>query len=363
MGSAGNLISNWEIRFERRICDSPWTKISVPLISIAIALIIGGLFLALTGHNPLKVYLLMFNGAFGSAYGLSETVVKAIPLILTGLAVAFAFRMLLWNIGAEGQLYMGAFAASWVALSFPDLPMAIMLPSMVLAGFLCGAVWGLLPAIPRALWGVNEVITTLMLNYVAILWVDFLVYGPWKDPDGFNFPYTAMFSDSAILPAFGMTRIHMGLFIALAAAVVVYVILKHTGWGYEIRVIGESETAARYAGMNIFRNTLLVMMVSGGLAGLAGMSEVSGITNRLQHAISPGFGYTAIIIAWLSRLHPLPIILISFLLGGLLVGGYTIQTAGIPAATAAMLQGAVLFCVLGGDIFNRYRVKIDRRVA
>jgi ABC-type uncharacterized transport system permease subunit len=141
----------------------------------------------------------------------------------------------------------------------------------------------------------------------------------------------------------------------------VYVVLKHTAWGYEICVIGENERAARYAGMNIFRNTLLVMMVSGGLAGLAGMSEVSGITNRLQHAISPGFGYTAIIIAWLSRLHPIPIILISFLLGGLLVGGYTIQTAGIPAATAAMLQGAILFCVLGGDIFNRYRIRIGRR--
>lgn len=349
------------IRLEKRMTVSPWATVLVPTVSIILALLFGGLFLVFTGHNPLEVYRLMFSGAFGSAYGLSETVVKATPLILTGLAVAIAFRMLLWNIGAEGQLYMGAFAASWVALTFPDLPAFIMLPAMFVAGFLGGALWGLLPAIPRALMGVNETITTLMLNYVAILWVDYLVYGPWKDPNGFNFPLTAPFTEAATLPTFGGTRVHMGLIFALVAVIVLYVILKYTAWGYEIRVIGESQVAARYAGMNIMRNILLVMFLSGGLAGIAGMAEVAGITQRLQHGISPGYGYTAIIIAWLSKLNPWAIILVSFLLGGLLVGGYTIQTAGIPAATASMLQGAILFFVLGGEIFTRYRMTFSRR--
>jgi len=332
----------------------------VPVSSVVAALLVGAIFLKATGHSPLEIYAMMFDGAFGSMYGISETIVKAIPLMLTGLGVSIAFRMLLWNIGAEGQLYMGAFAASWVALFAPDMPGYIMLPLMFIAGFLGGALWGLLPAIPRAFLGVNETITTLMLNYVAILWVDYLVYGPWKDPKGFNFPLTAPFRDSASLPTFGNSRVHLGLLFALAAVVIVYVLLKHTRWGYEIRIIGESQNAARYAGMNIGKNILLVMLLSGGLAGLAGMAEVSGITHRLQHGISSGYGYTAIIIAWLSKLNPWAIIIVSFLFGGLLVGGFSIQTSGLPSATVFMLQGLILFFVLGGEILTRYRIKLQR---
>lgn len=333
----------------------------VPILSIVAALVVGAIFLKATGHNPFEAYALMFNGAFGSSYGLSETIVKAIPLMLTGLGVSIAFRMLLWNIGAEGQLYMGAFAASWVALFAPDLPGFVMLSLMFIAGFLGGALWGLLPAIPRAFLGVNETITTLMLNYVAILWVSYLVYGPWKDPQGFNFPLTAPFRESATLPTFGDSRVHLGLIFALAAVVIIYIVLKYTRWGYEIKISGESRNAARYAGMNIGRNILLVMFLSGGLAGLAGMAEVSGIIHRLQHGISTGYGYTAIIIAWLSKLNPWAIIIVSFLLGGLLVGGFSIQTSGIPSATVFMLQGLILFFVLGGEIFTRYRLKLQRR--
>jgi ABC-type uncharacterized transport system permease subunit len=302
--------------------------------------------------------LMMFKGAFGSAYGLSETVVKAIPLLLAGLGVAIAFKMLLWNIGAEGQLYMGAFAASYIALFHPDLPSYIMLPAMLVAGMLAGGLWALLTALPRALLGVNEVIISLMLNYVAILWVDYLVYGPWKDPQGFNFPLTAPFPESAILPVLGESRIHLGLVFGLIAAALLFLLLNRTRWGYEIRVIGESARAARYAGMNIVRNIMLVMFLSGALAGLAGFCEVAGITHRLQHGISPGYGYTAIIIAWLAKLHPGAVVLVSFLFGGLLVGGYTIQTMGLPAATVSMLQGAILFFLLGGEILNRYRIRL-----
>jgi len=351
---------NFSLSFEKRLQTPPLLGLIVPVVSVILALVFSGIFLSLTGHSPIEIDRVMLEGAFGSWYGLSETVVKAIPLILTSLGVAIAFKMLLWNIGAEGQLYMGAFAASWVALTFPNLPAYIMLPAMVIAGMLAGGLWGLLPAIPKAVWGVNEVITTLMLNYVAILWVDYLVYGPWKDPNGFNFPLTAPFVDAATLPSWGTTRVHFGLVFGLVAAAILYVVLQKTRWGYEIRVIGESTKVAKYAGMNIARNILLVMFLSGSLAGLAGMAETAGITHRLQHGFSSGYGYTAIIIAWLSRLNPLAVIVVSFLFGGLLVGGYTIQSSGLPAATVSMLQGAILFFVLGGEVLTRYKIKLGK---
>lgn len=344
------------IHFEKRSTISRTVLFLVPLLSIVVGLCFVGLFIGATGKNPFYIYGLMFEGAFGSSYGLSETVVKSIPLMLTGLAVALAFRMQLWNIGAEGQLYMGAFGATWLALNFPDWPAYLLLPGMLIMSFITGGIWGLLPAIPRAYFKVNETITTLLLNYVGILWVDYLVYGPWRDPKGFNFPITAPFSESAILPALGDSRIHVGLILAILTAVVLYVILNYTKWGFEIRVSGESSVAAHYAGMNYIRNILLVMFVSGGIAGIAGMTEVSAITQRLQHGISPGYGYSAIIIAWLARLNPWAVVVVSFLFGGLLVGGYSIQTSGFPAATVAMLQGAILFFVVGGEIFVKYRL-------
>lgn len=345
------------VYLEKRISAPKYLNFMIPVASVVLALISGGIFLALTGYNPGEVYRIMFNGAFGSVYGLSETVVKAIPLMIAGLGVSIAFKMLLWNIGAEGQLYMGAFAASYIALFHPDLPWYQMLPLMALAAMLTGGIWALLAAIPRALLGVNEVITSLMLNYVGILWVDYLVYGPWKDPKGLNFPLTAPFPEQATLPTLGDSRIHIGLVFGLLAAAFLFIVLNRTRWGYEIRIIGESTKAARYAGMNIMRNIMLVMFLSGALSGLAGFSEVAGITHRLQHGISPGYGYSAIIIAWLSKLNAWAVVAVSFLFGGLLVGGYSLQTANLPAATVNMLQGVILFFLLGGDILNRYRIK------
>ncbi len=346
---------------EKRAAQSPLTVVIITLLSVLLALFFGGIFLYLTGNDALKVYGVMLSGAFGSYYGISETIVKAIPIALCALGISIAFRMQLWNIGAEGQLYMGAFAASWVPLSFPDMPALVALPLMMLLGALAGGLWSYLPAIPRAYLGVNEIITTLMLNYVAILWVDYLVYGPWKDPDGFNFPLSAPFPDWAMLPTIGGSRIHAGVLFALVLAVLLYVVLFRSKWGFEIRVIGSSETAARYAGMNIRRNILAVMFISGALCGLAGMAEVSGITGRLQHALSPGYGFTAIIVAWLSKLNPFTILLVSVLFGGLQVGGYLVQTSGVPATVASMLQGAILFFVLGGDIFTNYRIVAHKR--
>lgn len=358
------------IRVERRMSPSKANLFFIPLIAIILALLTGAMILYIHGlsspkgttwQQVLAVYTGMFEGAFGSKYGISETIVKAIPLMLCGLGVSIAFRMQLWNIGAEGQFYMGAFGASWVALSFPHLPFYVMMPAMIIFGMFCGGMWGLVPAIPRAYLGVNETITTLMLNYVAILWVNYLVFGPWKDPQGMNFPLSAHFEPAAILSTLGDSRVHLGLVFALVVAVLMWFILRRSRWGYEVTVIGESPRAARYAGMSITRNILIVMFISGALAGLAGMAEVSAITQRMQPGISPGYGYTAIIVAWLAKLNPFAIIVVSVLLGALQVGGYSVQTSGVPAAIVAMIQGSLLFFVLGGEYFNRFKLVLKSK--
>ena len=354
--------------FERRLEPSRTIAILVPILSLILALMVGGVLLMLAGANPLETYKAMFEGAFGTKYARSETLVRAMPLMLTGLAVAIAFRIRFWNIGAEGQLVMGAVATAGVALFlFPDstMPPAALLILMGMAAFLGGALWGLIPAILKAYLQVNEIITTLMLNYVAILLMAYLYTGPWKDKEGFGFPGTASFKDFAALPRLpeqlGAGRVHLGLLVAVAAALIIWVVLSRTKWGYELRVIGENPSAAKYAGINLVRNILLVMIVSGGLAGLAGYGQVAGIAHRLQNGIAVGDGFTAIIIAWLAKLHPLGVLLVAVLFAGLTTGGDQLTiTMGLPAAMARVLQGAILFFVLGGDIFVRYRLRVVR---
>lgn len=331
----------------------------VPVLSVLGALVLGALLLLASGHDPLAVYGAMFGGAFGSGNGLAETLVKTIPLLLTGLGVSIAFRMLLWNIGAEGQLHLGAIAATGTALYLvPGAPALVIIPAMVLAGAIGGALWALIPGVLKAYFKVNEIITSLLLNYVAILFSEYLVYGPWKNPQGFGFPGTAPLPDAAWLPRIAPTRVHLGLLFGLIAAALLFVILRRTWWGYEIRVIGENERAARYAGIDIVRNILLVMALSGALAGIAGMSEVAGVAHQLQRDLSPGYGYTAIIVAWLAKLNPWAIVVVSFLFAGLLVGGDQLQISmGLPAAIAPMLQGTILFFLLGGEVLARYRIR------
>ncbi|MCR4429180.1 MAG: ABC transporter permease [Caldiserica bacterium] len=341
---------------EKRERSSPLVNFLVPTLSIVLALLLGALIIYLSGFSPKEAYLEMFNGSFGSGYAFSETIVKAIPLMLCALGVGFAFRTVLWNIGAEGQLYMGAWAAGWIALNFPQGQSWWLIPSMMVAGFLAGAFWGLIPGILKASLNVNEIITSLLLNYVAILWVDYFVYGPWKDPKGYGFPFSPFFGEGAWLPTFFGTRIHLGLVFALLAALLIFFLLRSTRLGFEVRVIGENPQAARYAGMNIFRTVILVFMISGGLAGLAGMAEVSGVIHRMQHAISPGYGYTAIIIAWLSRLNPLVTVVVSILFGGLLVGGFSVRSLGLSESLVYVIQGIILFLLLAGDILTRYRL-------
>ena len=347
--------------FEKRLTRSRRAALLVPILSFVLALAFGGLILIAFGINPLRAYQVMVQGSLGSRYALTETLVKAIPLMLTGLGVAIAFRMLFWNIGAEGQLAMGGIAAAYVALFLSNrLPAFLVLPLMFFLALLAGALWGLVPALLKAYIGVNEILTTLMMNYIAILLVEYLYLGPWRDPEGYGFPGTAPFPESAWLPRL-TGRVHAGLLFALLAALLLWFILNRTRWGYEIRVIGENPRAARYTGISIARNILLVMLLSGGLAGIAGMAEVAGIARRLYHGLTVGYGYTAIIVAWLANLNPWGVLLVGFLMGALLVGGDQLQIAmQLPAAVALILQGAILFFVLGGSIFVNYRIRLIR---
>jgi simple sugar transport system permease protein len=362
-GSAAAQSHTHLLRIERVTEQPRWLSILGPVILIVLALLVGAVLLWFAGANPWLVYRTMAELAFGSAYAWSDTTIKATPLILAALGVSIAFRMRLWNIGAEGQIFLGAFMATGVALFWlpPETPKPLMLTAMALAGFAGGAFWGFIPGVLKAKLNVNEIITTLMLNYVAILWNNYFVYGPWSER-GFGlspqYPRSAWlprFTDySDTIPAFRGLTVHFGIFLAVILALVLWVVWKRTRWGFAVTIIGDNPRAARYAGINLARNIMLVMALSGGFAGLAGMAEVAGVVHRLQERFSPGYGFTAIIVAWLARLNPLGIVLVSYLFAGLLVGGDAIQPAGIDQ----LLQGVILIVVVGGDMLLRYRIRI-----
>jgi ABC-type uncharacterized transport system permease subunit len=352
------------ISLKRRLTPLTWTRHLLVPVSVLAALIVGALLFLWVGAHPLRAYSEMFLGAFGNLDNFSEALVRASPLILCGLSVALAGSMLVWNVGAEGQLVMGGIAGAGVALFLsPHLPAFATIPAMLLAGFLGGALWGLIPGLLRAHLGVNEIISSLMLNYVAIFWLEHLYFGPWRDPAGRGFPGTAMFPDTAWFPRFFGTRVHLGLPVGILAALFIWFLLSYTRWGYEIRVVGANLRAAQYARINITRSILWVMLISGGLAGLAGICETAGIHYRLQQGLAVGNGYVGIVVAWLARLRPDAIVVISLLLGALMVGGDQVQiTMHVPSAISLALQGVILFCVLGGQVFQDYELHIQRKV-
>lgn len=356
------------VKVEPRLEETPkWMPALVSLLAVVIALLIGALVLAFVGSDPWKSYASIGKSAFGSWGVFSDTLVKAIPLMLTGLACTLAFRMRIWNIGAEGQFFIGAFAASAIVLVpvLPsDTPRWLFILVMALAGMVGGALWGFVPGWLKTKFNVNEVISTLMMNYIAVAWNNFFIFAVWTEG---GFQMSKMFPKSAWLPRLadmakqvpffrGMTT-HLGLVFAIIAAVIVWFILYRSKWGYEIRLIGDNPRAAGYAGIPIKRNVVLVMMLSGALAGLAGMSEITGVVHRLQGSISPGYGFTAIIIAWLAKLNPFAVLIVSILFGGLILAGREIQPSGIPK----LMQGIILVCLIASDFLLRYRISIVRR--
>jgi len=357
-----SILNFRNVKIEKTDASSNLTSIIITIISIALGLTSGLIFLSALGYDALDVYHGMFSNAFLNVYGFSETLVKAIPLLLCGLAVGFAGQIGLWNIGAEGQFYIGAFAATGIAVYIlPDAPSYIVISTMLVVSIAAGAMWGLIGILPKVYWGVNEIITTLMLNYVAILWVDYLVYGPWRNPNH-GFPLSLGFGENARLPTLGDTRIHMGLLFAIFSVFLIHLILTKTKWGFEMRVIGGNKKSAEYSGMSINRNYILVMLLGASIAGLAGMSEVAGIVYRLQPNLSPGYGYSGIVVAWLSKLNPFGMVFMSLLFAGLLVGGFSMQAKGVPIGIVNLLQATILFFVLSGEILTRYRLHFEYNV-
>jgi simple sugar transport system permease protein len=330
--------------------------------SVVCGLIAVGIVFAASGANPFYALYRIFSGSFGSRYGLGETITKAIPLILIGAGLTVAFRAKFWNIGAESQLLAGATVACWLGLNLP-LPGPLLVPSMFLAGALAGALWGVIPALLRVRLGVNEVITTLMLNYIGAELITALITGPWKGATQQGFPYTDNLPDAATLAVVPGTRIHLvTLFVALGCAILLFVLVQRTRFGYELRVVGENPEAARYAGINFLRVAVVMMAISGGAAGLAGVGEVAGIHHHLTYPgnISAGYGFTGIIVAWLAKLNPVAAILSAVFFAGILVGGDAIQISlGLPAATVQVFNGTLLFFLIGGDTFLRNRLRIE----
>jgi general nucleoside transport system permease protein len=314
---------------------------------LALAFLVFAILLVIFGKNPLKAYRDIFLSTLGSAYGFSEILVRMIPLTLTAVAVALPSKIWLINVGGEGQLHIGALFATWGALNLSHLPALLLLPLIFVLGFLGGGLWALISGILRAKGWASETISTLLLNYVAILLVNFFVFGPWKDPESANYPQTAQFVDAATLPTFGDSRVHLGLAFAIIALIIYSFVLSRTRWGLEMRAIGINPEAAQRNGIPIARYIVLLMFIGGGLAGLAGMSEVSAIQGRLRPGLSPGYGFTGFLISWMAGGNPLGMVASAFLLAIITSGGDILQMSqGLPGSVVNILMALILFVVL-----------------
>lgn len=327
-------------------------------IGLAIALFVGTLLLLGAGHDPLRIYSRMFEASLGDPDAWAITLNRAVPLGLAGLAVAVAGSMGLWNIGAEGQIMAGAIAAAWMARIGGDWPGLVLITAMLVAAIGGGGLLAIGPAVARAKLGVNEIITTLMLNEVAIRLVQWLIHGPWKDPDSFNFPLAPMLPDQARLPTL-FSRAHFGLLIAAAVIMMASVAVRYTAWGYELRIAGSSGATARYSGISLPKKVLTVLVLSGAIAGLAGGVELAGTADRLTETISNGFGFAGIIVAALALMRPSGVAAVALLFGAVQIGGQSIQTLGVSSSVSTILQAFVLFGAIGAGVFSRYRVSLD----
>lgn len=344
------------LRISKKLNRTRQESALIRLFTTSVAVVVLALFILSLGKNPLEVYGAMFKGSIGSLYRFKDTLILTIPLTLSALGVGLAFKMKFWNIGGEGQIIMGAFMASFFALKLPLLPHGLVLPLMIIGGFIGGGLWALLPTLFKVRFDTNETLFTLMLNYIAIKFVVFLQYGPWRDPLAQGFPKIPNFPEWAVLPDF--LGIHIGWVLSVFTIVIVHILLNHTKAGFEISVIGNSMNTARYAGMEVDKVILKTLFLSGGLCGLAGVLQASGVNETLTADVSGGIGYTAIIVAWLSGVQPLFIPIVAFLFSMMNQGADFIQTAfQIPKAAADILQGLILFSALAGEFLIQYSVK------
>jgi simple sugar transport system permease protein len=352
---------------EPRQATAPLRALISLATTLGLAWAFGSLVFALAGADGVSgigaAWRAMLQGALGSGYSVSEILVKAAPLTLTGLAVALCCRLNLWNIGAEGQFVCGALASCWVALFMaPGLPPRLLLPVALAAGAAGGAAWAFAPALLKARLGVNEILSTLLLNYVAVLFMEHLYYGPWRDPAGLGFPGTAELPEAVWLPTFFETRVHLGLPLAIALAGALWWLLARTRWGFRARVLGLSPKAAAYAGFRSARITVTAMCLSGALAGLAGTGELLGVQHRVQDGLASGLGFAGIVVAFLARLNLLAVPLAALFLGALLVGADQLQTElRLPGTAVLALEGALLFGALLGEFLAANRLRLVRR--
>lgn len=332
-----------------------WDKQQVfVLVSLLAAPSLMAILLRAVGKNPVAIFWAVIVSGFGSSLGLTEAITRMIPIFLCALAVAIPTRAGLYNIGGEGQLHCGAIAATVLVLYVPWLPHVMMIPCIIIASMVGGALWGIIPGLLRARFQVNEILVSLMLNYVAIFFVEHLVHGPWKDPNALGWPYSAPFPEWAVLPTFGRSNVHLGIMLGFVAVALVYFILRYTTWGRSIRLIEANPRTAQYAHISPGRYIVILMAAGGAMAALAGLGEVSVIQNRLRPGISAGYGYTGFLVAWLAKNNPIAIIPVAFLVGGLYSGADALQlTAGLPSSTVDIFVGLAFLTFLVGESFWR----------
>ncbi|NNE21202.1 MAG: ABC transporter permease [Rhizobiales bacterium] len=329
-----------------------------PLIAIALTVLVGGIIFAVRGLNPFYALYIYFIDPVMSLWSIEQLVVKATPLILIGVGLAICFTANVWNIGAEGQLTMGAVFGGLLPVMFPEFQSPLVMPLMLLLGVIGGMAYAAIPALLKNRFGANEILTSLMLVYVAGFILDWLVRGPWRDPMGFNFPKTVTFDGWQLLPTFGGT-IHMGAVLAVVAVVVLAVVMGRTLKGFEILVLGNAPRAGAFAGFSRTKIVLFSFLLSGGLAGLAGIGEVMSTVGQLQPTISPGYGFTAIIVAFLGRLNPIGVLFAGLMLGISYLGGEAAQvTLGMSDKIAKVFQGILLFFILACDSMILYRIRL-----
>ena len=329
-----------------------------PIFAILLTLLVGSLLFTILGHDALIALKTFFVDPLSTGRGISELFLKATPLVLIGLGLSYGFRAGIWNIGAEGQFILGGLAGGCVALFFYEQEGVYILPLMLLAGILAGMAWAAIPAFFKTRFNTNEILTSLMLVYVANLLLSVLIHGPLKDPDGMSFPESRLFHDAALLPTLFNTRLHIGALFTVISVGIGWFILSNHRFGFYIKVMGSAPRAAIFAGVNPKQITWAALMISGGAAGLAGIFEVAGSLGQIVPTISPGYGFTAIIVAFLGRLHPLGVLWAGLILALTFIGGETAQVRlNMPSAVTGVFQGMLLFFILSCDILIKYRLR------